>query len=341
MGFQDYDVQMSKISLRQIIKTIHADLIGKDSHRGITLTYGWMANQIGHFALGFIPTVLLVSLGKTSTSSLLIVSGFWLAFEIYNAMSPLYKKEYKGNGTFKPHWLNLTFDTFTDLCFFWLGSSSYYFLVEGINPYFGYYIAGSLLIIIFSRYWFLTKLYQQNALLPYQFRLSQWNGFLRPIDTETIKGFLVNGSTQHHFIVFGEKGSGKTRLSVGIANEMAIRHKKSYYTTFSKWCSLINSSDHEIKNSTFTLWNWMESEILVIDDINPGEPVEANRYTAEDIPLFAMNQFGERNSKYLLGQSVIWVVGSTPERSSKDKWIQSLEKLGVPRNHISIIDLQE
>ena len=327
------------IRIVDVLKTLHADLIGKDSHRGITLTYGWMANQVGHFALGFIPTVILVICGYDPLHALGYVSAFWLLFEIYNALSPLYKKEYKGNGTFKPHWSNLTFDTFTDLCFFWLGSSSFYFLSVGRTNYFLIYIVGLVLIFLFTRFWFLTKLYQQNAFLPYQFRLSQWDGEIRPIDTETIKGFLANGNFAHHFIVFGGKGSGKTRLSVGIANEMAIRHRKSYYTTFSKFCNLINMSDLELNKSKFSLWNWNESELMVIDDINPGEPLNANKYDPNDLVEFIKNTYSERNISVLLKMNVIWVIGTSPMNSDQNEWKNALLKLGVNHQHISIIDL--
>jgi hypothetical protein len=322
-----------------VLKTLHADLIGKDSHRGITLTYGWMANQIGHFALGFIPAVILVLCGHSAFHALLYVSLFWLVFEIYNALSPLYKKEYKGNGTFKPHWSNLTFDTFTDLCFFWLGASSYYFLVEGISSYFIAYGVGFIFILFFTRYWFLTKLYQQNAFFPYQFRLSQWDGEIRPIDTETIKGFLVNGDFSHHFIVFGGKGSGKTRLSVGIANEMAIRHRKSYYTTFSKFCNLLSMSDSDLKKSKFSLWNWNEADLLVIDDINPGEPVNANKYGPNDLIEFIQNEHAIRNLAALAKMNVIWVIGTSPKNADHHEWKKALQTLGLSIDHITLIDL--
>jgi hypothetical protein len=327
------------VRLTDVIKTLHADLIGKDSHRGITLTYGWMANQIGHFALGFIPTVLLVNCGHLPLNALLYVSLFWLIFEIYNALSPLYKKEYKGNGTFKPHWSNLTFDTFTDLCFFWLGSASYYFIIEGINAFFVYYCIGLFFILLFTRFWFLTKLYQQNAFFPYQFRLSQWDGEIRPIDTETIKGFLANGDFSHHFLVFGGKGSGKTRLSVGIANEMSIRHRKSYYTTFSKFCNLINMSDLELQKSKFSLWNWNESDLMVVDDINPGEPVAANKYSPGDLVDFIKNEHTTRNMAVLTKMNVIWVIGTSPANADHLEWKNALLTLGIRSEQITFIDL--
>ena len=50
---------MIKTHFNLIINQLKLDLIGKDSHRGVTLTYSWLANQFGHFSLGFIPTYLL------------------------------------------------------------------------------------------------------------------------------------------------------------------------------------------------------------------------------------------------------------------------------------------
>jgi hypothetical protein len=38
-----------KISFKRILKQLQADLIGKDSYRGVTLTYAWLANSLGTF----------------------------------------------------------------------------------------------------------------------------------------------------------------------------------------------------------------------------------------------------------------------------------------------------
>jgi hypothetical protein len=43
---------MKVIQAKYILQQLNFDLIGKDSYRGITLTYAWMANQFGHIALG-------------------------------------------------------------------------------------------------------------------------------------------------------------------------------------------------------------------------------------------------------------------------------------------------
>ena len=48
------------ISFKRILKQLKDDAIGKDAHRGITLTYAWMANQFGHISLGFIPSYCII-----------------------------------------------------------------------------------------------------------------------------------------------------------------------------------------------------------------------------------------------------------------------------------------
>ncbi len=40
------------ITGRDIRNQLKADLIGKDSYRGVTLTYTWLANQFGHISSG-------------------------------------------------------------------------------------------------------------------------------------------------------------------------------------------------------------------------------------------------------------------------------------------------
>lgn len=329
-----------KVTLKEVIGVLHADLIGKDSHRGITLTYGWMANQLGHFALGFIPTSALVIIwGFQPWQSLLYVGLFWLAFEIYNALSPLYKKEYKGNGSFRIHWTNLTFDTFTDLCFFWFGGFSFY-LFNGTDQKKWLIFAGAFLFLLFCiRFWFLTKLFQQNAFLPYQFRLSQWDGAISTKDKEIVTWFLSNGHQPHHFIVYGGKGKGKTRLTVGIANELAIRHLRSTYTTLSKFVSLLQESDAELVKSKISLWKWTDSHFLLIDDINPGEPHSANKFTTDDLQKFIELSHADRNKIALQKMSVAWVVGSNNDNDSIEKWVGMIKDLGIDEHQIHVIDL--
>ncbi|MEO7120917.1 MAG: hypothetical protein ABIY62_07470 [Ginsengibacter sp.] len=84
------------ITGRDIRNQLKADLIGKDSYRGVTLTYTWLANQFGHISLGFIPTfIVFMILSKyrgVDSASLLaafFVSIVWFIFETFNFLGPL------------------------------------------------------------------------------------------------------------------------------------------------------------------------------------------------------------------------------------------------------------
>ncbi|MDB4835172.1 hypothetical protein OAH12_01160 [Cyclobacteriaceae bacterium] len=197
-----------KITVRQIFKQLEADLIGKDSHRGVTLTYSWLANQFGHISLGFIPVILfqksVLNLTKTSNSSLLtaaLVASFWLLFETYNLLGPLIFSKKKH--VFKPRWGNLVFDTSTDLLFFWFGafSAALFLSFTFVNLIIVSIL--TLLLLYPSSFWFLTKMYQFYALYPFQFRLSQWSFRIGTEDKETIKVFLTEKANAHHLLIYG------------------------------------------------------------------------------------------------------------------------------------------
>jgi hypothetical protein len=329
------------ITLKDVWHVIHADLIGKDSHRGITLTYGWFANQVGHFALGFIPSYFVHFKVSSASHAALFVALFWTVFETYNVLSPLYKKEYKGNNSFKVQWGNIVFDMLTDLAFFWTGCTIYYLsLVHNQTVMITFLICFSLLFLAI-RYWFLTKLYQQNALFPYQFRLSQWDALIKKEYIFEFVQFLKQKPTSKHYIVLGQKGKGKTRLMVGLANEFAIRHKKCTYTTFSKWATMLEEDDQTLKDTAYSIWNWSTSDFLLIDDINPGTPIEANRFTSKDVLSFILKFHGPRNILALQTTNVAWIVGSCAEGESADDWKKALIELAIPAESIVIIDLDK
>lgn len=331
----------NKITFNEVWKTLHADLIGKDSHRGITLTYGWMANQVGHFSLGFIPTYITFLLTDTPQISFIIVAVFWLCFEFFNALSPLYKKEYKGNGIFPVQWGNLIFDTFTDLCFFWLGGFTFYILNAFNTSMFYVLLLAASALSLSIRYWFLVKLYQQNAFLPFQFRLSQWNAAIHSDNIYPILHMFSHTGQQKHLIVVGAKGKGKTTLMVGLANELAILKNKITYTTFSKWISLLEEDNDTLKRTGLSLWKWTESEFLVIDDINPGAPINANKYSSSDILSYIERSESLRNKQSLQNMSVAWILGDFHPSDSLEQFKDVLLKIGVNENDIYLINLNK
>src|SRR5947207_3079612 len=48
-------------SIKELLVQFKNDLWCKEVETGYTVSYTWMANQLGHFALGFVPTVLFMT----------------------------------------------------------------------------------------------------------------------------------------------------------------------------------------------------------------------------------------------------------------------------------------
>lgn len=349
---------MRSISTKEVLQQLKADLIGKDSYRGVTLTYSWLANQVGHFSLGFIPT-LLISVPLTTRTAItnipvwsaVIISGIWLLFELYNFLGPLLLKKKSASKqflisgkihSFKAPWVNVAFDTFTDLCFFWLGAfcASLFLGFSSIAVFI--LVILCLILVYASRYWYLIKMYIQSAQYPFQFRLSQWEGNINSNDKEIIDRFIANKAEGNHLFVFGKKGSGKTSISVGIGTEISINKQVCLYTTSIKLLSMFFESDSNQQLSGTQLWTWRKASLLVIDDINPGDPVKKDIVVPDDflkiLDTYSISNTENRNT--LKNKNVIWVLGDKDQDDVLlEQWKGMLMKIGVEKKNIYAISL--
>ncbi len=344
------------ITRKQLFKQLKYDLIGKDSYRGVTLTYSWLANQFGHFSLGFVPCFFAYHALKKYTHSpqpglyaTLIIAAVWLLFELYNFLGPLLlktskhaKKNASGNYTFAPAWANIAYDTAIDVCFFWIGAFTMGNAVTSQPLIYNTLLILIVLVLYPSYDWYTTKMYQQAANYPFQFRLSQWNMMINDANKAVVKEFIANAASDKHLLVFGENKSGKTSLCVAIANELSITHHRCSYTTAMKLFSLFFEAAIDTNQpKCLDLWTWQHASLLIIDDINPGLPVKSNLVTPQDFYNFLDNNLqSETNKKTLKGSSVIWVLGNQEMDNCKvNNWIDLLQKIGVNTNDISSIDL--
>ena len=273
------------ITFKRVWQQLKADLIGKDSYRGITLTYAWLANQFGHISLGFIPSFILYRF--TTVDDLyaaLYVSIAWLIFEIYNFLGPLLTKKESDSDVvfipkkmsyqFEPKWGNVAFDTFTDVCFFTFGAFLFSLTInEGKNnTVIIILMLLSLYLLFASRYWFITKMYQFYARFPFQFRLSQWDFNINADNKIKVDQFLKSTENEgSHLLIYGDFGTGKTSLGVGILNELSIKHNSCLYKNGIK---IFNSFFEDEAVETYEIWNWRTADFLMIDDINPSKPIE-------------------------------------------------------------------
>lgn len=352
---------MKKISIKYIFKQIKADLIGKDSYRGVALTYSWLANQFGHFALGFIPSLVLHTILKKYTCiqypaffAALIISMLWLVFEAYNFLGPLLLKKpsqskllYVPSGkeyVFQPRWKNVAFDTLTDVCFFWLGAFS-----ASLFLHFSWFTIIILLILSIAliypvSYWFVTKMYIQYARLPMQFRLSQWEGDISPDHRETILKFLnlKDSDVGNHLLIYGGRRSGKSQLSVGIGTEYSIKQLACSYYTVTKLLHLFSLTDDEIiQAEKCDVWSWRAASLLIVDDLNPGSPIADMFLTPEAILKFintSVQGDTSKNRSDLTNKNVVWVLGDGTDVNAVS-WKKMIVDIGIPAEKIVEIRL--
>lgn len=338
-----------RLSAKTVKAQLNYDLIGKDSQRGITLSYGWLANQCGHCMLGYIPTHLIYLLlhyclkvdGATWISAL-IVSLIWTIFEYINVRKPLKKQKEEG-ALFEPDWKNIIHDTVTDLGFFIFGSLLAAIVLGG-----SWLLSIILLILCLflypaSKKWYHTKIFQQAAEYPIQFRLSQWKWKMNADDKEKVLAFIQQKQSGKHLLISGEYKTGKTSLSVAIANELSIQHYTCKYTTAVKLFSSFVEADPIEPQVPGNIWGWRKAHYLVIDDINTGLPGASELISPETFLKHVQSgNYGTENVHALKQLNVIWVLGDVSSigvMSLQSTWKQMLHQLGVSPEHITHIHL--
>ena len=182
-------------------------------------------------------------------------------------------------------------------------------------------------------------MYLQIPQYPFQFRLSQWEAEqISENDIDNINRFLNHKGNGMHLFVFGSKNSGKTRISVGIATELSIKHKPCFYITAMKLYSMF----FDVDERPSSLWNWRSSSVLVIDDINAGHPVKQDLISPEYF-LNLVDTYStqnEINRNAIKNMNTIWVLGSSNNgKELYGKWHEMLENIGVDKEHILSVHL--
>ncbi|TAG09751.1 MAG: ATP-binding protein [Sphingobacteriia bacterium] len=336
---------LSSARIRQQLKY---DLIGKDSYRGITLSYAYLANQTGHFALAFAPAAGLFIILKNYTAladpglwSGLISTLLWVGFELYNITVQL-KEARQANQSyiFKPDYKNIIADTLIDMGYFAFGGLT--FVAGSTALYNDWFFILPIVLLFFllyiSRSWYITKICQQTAYYPYQLRLSQWKHAISESDKKIVGQYFSAEKKGQHIFLFGPQQSGKTGLAVALTNEFSIQRKKCLYLTGTKLLAQLYDTDAAIfAEDEFALCTWRTADYLVIDDINPGDPIWDETITAG---LF-LNHLNARpeNALALWDKNIIWVLGNINKTDLKKDWIQLLESINIQQENIHTIQL--
>ena len=340
-----------RLSAKTVKAQLTYDLIGKDSQRGITLSYGWLANQCGHCMLGYIPTHLIYlllyycfKLEDATWLAALIVSLIWTIFEYINVRKPLKKQKEEG-ALFEPDWKNIIHDTVTDLGFFIFGALFAAIVLSGSWILSIIILILCLMLYPASKKWYHTKIFQQAAEYPIQFRLSQWKWKMEEGDKQKVLAFLNEKKSGKHLLISGAYKSGKTSLAVAIANELSIQHFACKYTTVVKLFSSFVEPDPVAPQVPGNIWGWRKAHYLIIDDINTGLPDAAELISPETfLQHLQSGNYATENINALKQLNVIWVLGDVSSvgiMTLQSSWKVMLQQLGILTENITHIHLNK
>jgi hypothetical protein len=93
------------------------------------------------------------------------------------------------------------------------------------------------------------------------------------------------------------------------------------------------------------IWSWKESEYMVIDDINPGDPIKKNIVNSKKFLNFIDTSKDKNilNREILKNKNIIWVMGNEyiSDKEYYSSWVLMLNELGVNNEKIESINLSK
>lgn len=223
---------------KELAKQFKNDLWCKEVATGYTVSYTWMANQLGHFAIGFVPAVFMQWYIPVS---LMIIKEYFDVvneFKLKTGIYPVPKTQIILNA-----------------------STAVYFSLVGalcaFNPL-------SLIITVplslfIMKYWISQKKCFQQSGLPYIMRLNyiEKSKFFDPERSKYLIDKFLNNEIKK-IIITGSKGSGKTSLAVAIGTELGFNMVKCFYTTEA------DMFDRKTVHLAYVLWK--DPDVVIIDD---------------------------------------------------------------------------
>ena len=282
------------------------DLFGtKDVQDSPTLSYVWLADQFGHFAIGFAGTLaggglIAGNFGYPLVRSAISVGlalAAWFVWKEWRdfraershawpASSPRPVPFAFNSGEILHNCLCACFYTFCGIVIAVLGAWRWW---AGLAMF-------VVLLIVAGRvasWWLQRKVAFQQADLPYLYRLANFpEKFSDARDEEVIQELVCDPSpATRHVLISGPLGSGKTCLAVGIGTEYAFRLGIARFTSVIKLSQTgvaiagnqglqprrgrsFNAAPSTTADTTFQdgreLWPFDRAELLIVDDLDGG-----------------------------------------------------------------------
>jgi hypothetical protein len=252
----------------------------------------------------------------------------------------------------------------------------------GLAPFLEYWLVPIMVVIAVWQglavafWWLRRKLAFQQAALPYLFRLANFASNLEPALVKAVTelanvkdrrtnffAVLVGNDPlprttpeTRHLLICGPLGAGKTSLCVGIGTEFAFALGKGRYLSATKLVESVIADiapgDREYEDG-LVLWNWHESDLLIVDDVDAGVrapaglPQERSLHLIEPSDLIDALSDDKGNSlmTWLGTKRSVWVVGDTVGDETTDpaagpNWrVAIAQLLGLQPQEIGVVEL--
>lgn len=352
--------------VKEVWEQLLSDLFGKDVQDTATFSYEWVADQTGHFALGFELTYLLYWIAwllgyKQGEVGLGLGVAVTLVFVVKEARD-YFSQKAKADAAHSVFIFNgkeILRNCATAVFYIGVGA-----LVAGTaiyNPLYGIisvFVAAPFVIWVGYK-WLKVKVTFQQAGVPYLYRLAN---FPSPIDKETGE-FIVAMSkpaadgdpprTDHHLVLAGPLDSGKSSLAIGLGSEFGIRLGIGRYTTWAKLLQSVLRKDGKWTEPGFDegriLWPWQTSDLLIVDDVDvlsdhdPGTATDVTR--ARTIVASRAQVLKQEVPPELLDalkyRRTVWVVGDVDDGELK-RWRAIIaDVIGIPDETVRTFRLNE
>lgn len=317
------------------------DIFGKEVQSAATYSYLWMADQMGHVAIGILlqfvlAYLLLVGGGAVGITFVSDYAG-WIAvvgitgivgFWEFRAFSVSKAKAATTSGFFPLDQELLKKNALIATGYMVFGVIVGFGLYEGA-PYGPIlFVVMVVVSILCAPFWLRQKITWQKASMPYLSRLAdiqfettdpakitELKAVSGKIQEMIDKGPIATGPNQ--IVLAGPVGSGRTPLAAGIGTEFCFKDHKVRYLPFN---SLLEIADQRSDRpdgkfppigswgpKNIFYWPWFEAEVLIIDDISP---IIGAAMRDDDKAFKAILETGLAPIKDLLSNRVtVWVFG--------------------------------
>ncbi|MGF1609541.1 MAG: hypothetical protein ACFCUQ_09105 [Kiloniellales bacterium] len=317
--------------LARFLNALPADVFGSDVYVDYQATYVWQANQVGHFAIGFLFGYLLLWLVEPSILWVVVLCGLYAVKELLDFLIA----RVQAQGWFPADQGELLTDMGTDTFFVSFGVLFAFAGALGWAYGLAVFVVGLAITFALRAYYLPGKRHFDKAVLPFYYRLPNFprtegvhqhnaDRILAFIGQEPCNGFAA----QPTVLIQGYKGTGKTTLGVAIGSELAMRRKKVLYVTaFALFEETAPTPAYQgvrrVERRVEKLlgagdpWSLDEVDFLIIDNVDTDSPLYSSDMPEEIIAKLRARPELER---LLHKVRTVWVSGS-PKFATDDEQV--------------------